>query len=191
MPHVPLPEGIPGIRALFSLRPEAAAPLIDLTRVLLEGESTLTRGERELIGARVSALNDCTFCRESHSALAACLLSDEAIVRDVVRDPQASSISPRLKALLAIAEAVQRSGRDVRPEHIDRARGEGATDREIHDTVLIAALFCLFNRYVDGLAAPTPLDPDAYRQRAQQVAAHGYHATPGPRDDPSSRASEQ
>ena len=191
VPQVQLPDVISGIRALFALRPDAAAPLVELTRVLLEGESTLTRGERELIGARVSALKGCPFCRESHSAVAGCLLGDEVVVRDVVHDPQVSLISRRLKALLAIADAVQRSARDVLPEHIDRARGEGATNREIHDTVLIAALFCLFNRYVDGLAAPTPSDPDTYRRRAQLVAAHGYHATPGLQGDAPSRRSER
>ena len=59
-----------------------------------------------------------------------------------------------------------------------RARSEGATDREIHDTVLIAAAFCMFNRYVDGLAAWTPTDPEVYRQRARLTAEHGYAAGP-------------
>jgi uncharacterized peroxidase-related enzyme len=183
VPHVQVPDGIPGIRALFHLRPEAAAPITALTQLLLHGEHTLTRGERELIGARVSALNGCTFCRESHTAVAACLLADEGLVAAVVRDPEVAPISAKLKALLGIAGAVQRSGRDVLPEHIERARREGASDLEIHDTVLIAALFCLFNRYVDGLAAPAPIDSEAYRQRAQVVADQGYRASAGPPDE--------
>lgn len=165
---------MPGIRALLQARPETAGPITDLAQVLLHAPNSLSRGERELIAAYVSALNDCTFCRTSHAAIAACHLDDESLVDTVLRNPETSSVSPKLKALLSIAARVQQSGRAVRREDIDRARREGATDTEIHDTVLIAAAFCMFNRYVDGLDAWTPTDADGYRRRARIVAEHGY-----------------
>ena len=59
-------------------------------------------------------------------------------------------------------------------DDIARARAEGATDVEIHDTVLIAAAFCMFNRYVDGLATLTPADPAAYDDMGRRMAEHGY-----------------
>jgi alkylhydroperoxidase family enzyme len=110
-------------------------------------------------------------------AIAACHLQDEGLVASVMRDAESAAISGKLKALLAIAGKVQESGRAVRPQDIARARDEGATDREIHDAVLIAAVFCMYNRYVDGLATWTPTDPDGYRQRASLVAAQGYRQT--------------
>jgi len=174
VPHIQIPPGVPGIRALLQARPETAGPITDLAQVLLHAPNSLSRGERELIAAYVSALNDCTFCRTSHAAIAACHLGDESLVDMVLRNPEASSVSPKLKALLSIAARVQQSGRAVRSEDIDRARRAGATDTEIHDTVLIAAAFCMFNRYVDGLDAWTPADADGYRQRARIVAEHGY-----------------
>jgi len=175
--HIHLPEGIPGMRALLAFRPEIGPPLGALTDLLLHAPGSLTRSERELIGAHVSKLNECTFCCNSHAAIAACHLGDdEGLVASVLTEPERAAISPKLKALLALAARVQRGGREVRDTDIARARGEGATDQEIHDTVLIAAAFCLFNRYVDGLAAWTPTDPDAYRQRARQTAEHGYAA---------------
>lgn len=174
MPHIQVPPGVPGIRALLQARPETAGPLTDLAQVLLHAPNSLTRGERELIAAYVSRLNDCTFCCTSHAAIAACHLQDEQIVDSVLRSPAAAPVSAKMKALLAIAARVQQSGRAVRPEDIAQARREGATDTEIHDTVLIAAAFCMFNRYVDGLDAWTPDDPEGYRQRAQFVAEHGY-----------------
>ena len=174
MPHIDLPAGLPGMRGLLAFRPETAAPISELAQILLHAANSLSPGDRELIAARVSALNDCTFCRTSHAAIAACHLDDESLVDTVLRNPETSSISPKLKALLSIAARVQQSGRAVRGEDIDRARREGATDTEIHDTVLIAAAFCMFNRYVDGLDAWTPADPDGYRQRARIVAEHGY-----------------
>ena len=174
LPHIAIPAGVPGIRGLFGVRPETAGPIAALTQQLLFAPNSLTRAERELIGAHVSALNDCAFCRTSHTAIALCHLDDEALVDAVVRDPETAPITDKLKALLAIAAAVQRGGRHVTSDHVHRARHAGATDLEIHDTVLIAATFCLFNRYVDGLDAWTPADPAGYRERARLVAEHGY-----------------
>ena len=146
-----------------------------LADVLLHAESSLSRGEREIIAAYVSALNECDFCHDSHAAVASCHLGDEgSTVTAVVRDAYSAPISPKMKALLAIAARVQRSGRDVRESDIDRARMEGATDIEIHDAVLIAAAFCMFNRYVDGLATWTPPDEAAYDQMGQRMARQGY-----------------
>jgi uncharacterized peroxidase-related enzyme len=177
VPHIAVPEGIPGIRSLFMFRPEVAQPISLLADVLLHAENSLSRGERELIAAYVSSLNDCEFCHNSHAAVASCHLADEgATVAAVARDAHSAPVSSKMKALLAIAARVQRSGRDVREQDITRARTEGATDVEIHDTVLIAAAFCMFNRYVDGLGALTPSDPAGYRERAQFVADHGYAA---------------
>jgi uncharacterized peroxidase-related enzyme len=161
---------------LLAFRPEVAGPLGELTDVLLHGPGSLSPGERELIAAHVSALNDCTYCRASHAAIAACHLGDGALVDSVVASPESAPIPEKLKALLAVAGRVQQGGHAVRQDDIARARRAGASDLDLHDTVLIAALFCLFNRYVDGLATPTPTDAEGYRQRAAFVAAHGYAA---------------
>jgi uncharacterized peroxidase-related enzyme len=176
MAYIQVPEGLPGIRGLLAFRPETAKPLSELADVLLHKPGTLSPGERELIAAYVSHLNDCAYCHASHAAIAACQLQDETLVSLVIRTPESSPASEKLKALLALAGRVQEGGRAVRREDIDRARHAGATDIEIHDTVLIAAAFCMYNRYVDGLATSTPVDPDGYRERATFVATHGYSA---------------
>ena len=147
----------------------------ELAEALLRGPNTLTSGERESIAAFVSSRNDCRFCHASHRAAAAHHLDGNYTVVDAVtRDPQSAPVSPKLKALLAIAGKVQQSGKDVTAEDIERARAEGATDREIHDTVLIAAAFCMYNRYVDGLATFTPTDEEAYDRMGQRMAREGY-----------------
>lgn len=175
MAHINLPEGIPGIRGPMTFRPETARPLNELADVLLRGPHSLSPGERELIGAYVSARNDCTYCQSIHGAMAAHYLDgNEELVREVKRDSEQAGISPKMKALLAIAGQVQLGGKYVTAEDVVRARNEGATDVEIHDTVLIAAVFCLCNRYVDGLATWAPEDPDFYRDRARKIAQDGY-----------------
>jgi len=189
MPHIPLPEGLPGIRGLLAFSPETAKPIGEFADVLLHAPNTLSPGERELIAAYVSHLNACTYCHASHAAIAACHLQSEALVASGIQDSEHSSLSPKMKALLAVAGRVQLGGQFVTAAAVERARTEGATDREIHDTVLIAAAFCMFNRYVDGLATTAPTDPDSYRQPASFVAQHGYTAVlsqvrPSPTGEP-------
>jgi len=165
----------PGIRGPMRFRPETAKPLNELAEVLLRAPHSLSPGERELIAAYVSGLNECTFCCGSHSAFAAAQLDGGMHLVDQVRaDADAAPISAKLRALLRIAAAVREDGRKVTAELVEAARGEGATDVEIHDTVLIAAAFCMFNRYVDGLGTLAPADPQAFVAHAQRIVEFGY-----------------
>jgi len=174
MAHIHLREDLPGIRGLMVFRPETAEPLNELADLLLRAPNSLSPGERELIATFVSSRNDCFFCQTVHGAVAAHHLGNEQLVSDVKRDPENAPVSDKLKALLAIAGKVQRGGKEVTTGDIARAREQGATDVEIHDTVLIAAAFCMFNRYVDGLGTSAPTDLDLYRQRAPGIARDGY-----------------
>lgn len=177
MPHIALPDHVPGIRSAFAFRPETAKPLTELAEVLLRGPNTLSSGERETIAAFVSSLNECRFCHASHRAAAAHHMDCRYdIVDAVTADYRAAPISPKLKALLAIAAKVQRSGREVAAADVEHARACGATDVEIHDAVLIAAAFCMFNRYVDGLAVVTPTEHEVYHAMGERMARQGYVA---------------
>jgi len=177
VPHIPVPDDLPGIRGLMAFRPETGRPLSELAEALLVSESPLSRGERETIAAYVSHLNACRFCRDSHAAAARHLLGTQCdLVDAVLVDPAAAPASAKLRALLAIAAKVQASGRLVTADDVAAARAEGATDRDVHDTVLIAAAFSMFNRYVDGLAALTPDDPAAYAEMGRRMGDNGYAA---------------
>lgn len=178
MPHIPFQPGVPGIRGPMVFRPETAKPLRELAEILLRSAHTLSPAERELIATFVSARNDCRYCQTVHGYTAAQYLDeDEALVEAVKRNPREAEISDKLKALLAIAEKVQISGKSVTPTEIEAARNCGATDLEIHDTVLIAAAFCMYNRYVDGLAAWTPEEQHIYKDMANRVVTVGYTPT--------------
>jgi uncharacterized peroxidase-related enzyme len=177
MPHIALPGGLPGITSAFAFRPESAAPLRALAEVLLRAPNSLTSGEREMIATFVSSRNGCYFCQTSHRAAAAHHLDGDYALVDAVRtDYLNAPVSPKLKALLTIAGKVQESGKSVTEHDIAQARSAGATDLEIHDTVLIAAAFCMFNRYVDGLATFTPTDPALYDEMGARMAHQGYTA---------------
>ena len=175
MPHIMLPEGLPGIRGPLSLRPDVAKPLSEFMEVLMRKENSLSRGERELIATYVSALNDCFFCQHAHGGVAQYYLQcDLAFIDQIKIDYQSTSLSPKLKSLLSIAGCVQRGGNQVTNDQIEKARSAGVTDLEIHDTVLIAAAFCMFNRYVDGLDTWAPQDRNFYTDRAKRAAEAGY-----------------
>ena len=177
MPHIDLPEGLPGITAGFAFRPETAKPMRDLAHILLHnsGNPGFSSGDRELIASFVSSRNTCFFCQTSHGAAAAHLNEGGADVVDAVcGDYKSAPISNKLKALLAIAEQVQIDGKRVARENVDRARAEGATDLDIHDTVLIAAAFCMYNRYVDGLGTWQPQNSQMYAEMGRRMAEKGY-----------------
>jgi len=175
MAHITLPEGLPGIIGLMAFRPEVAAPMRELSEFLLRGPNSLTSAEREIIATYTSSQNGCYFCQMGHGAAAAHHLGGNLeLIDQVKRDFQTAPISSKLKALLAIAGHVQKGGKHVTPEDIERARQMGATDLEIHDTVLIAAAFCMYNRYVDGLATSAPRGPEAYLAMGARLAEQGY-----------------
>lgn len=178
MPHIQLANDAPGIRSLVLYRPDTGQPLYELAQALLRAgspDSTLADADRELIAAFVSGRNGTAFCMNSHAAAARFLYGDqESIVDQVLQSPDTAAISPKLRALLAIANHVQADARTVSPELVETARATGATDGDIHDTVLIAASFCMYNRYVDGLATLTPTDPALYKTMGERMGTLGY-----------------
>jgi uncharacterized peroxidase-related enzyme len=179
MPYIPLENHLPGITGLLEYRKDSGQPIRELTQILMRGESTLTEAERELIATVVSTGNQCTFCSTAHTAAADFLIGENETSKKVKQDIATAPVSNKIKALLTIASLTRESGKSVTAEAIEKAKAEGATDIEIHDTVLIAALFCLYNRYVDGLATALPADDNYYNVLAERLVNHGYTRLPG------------
>ncbi len=178
MAHIKLAQGLPGIRGPMVFSPETTKPLGDLVQVLLAGPHSLTPAEREMIATYVSSENDCFYCQTCHGSTAAQHLggsdADYELISQIKQNYESAPISAKMKTLLTIAGKVQKGGKHVTAEDVARARTQGATDKEIHDTVLIAAAFCMFNRYVDGLATWQPRDPEIYREIGKMTAQLGY-----------------
>lgn len=178
MPHIALEEHLPGITGLLEYRRDSAAPIRELTQFLLRGPNTLTTAERELIATVVSHANQCRFCTAAHAATADALLGERETSACVRTDLESAPVGEKTKALLHIAQLVQQGGKAVTAAAVERARRAGAVDLEIHDTVLIAALFCLYNRYVDGLATVAPTSPEFYAHLADRLVQNGYTRLP-------------
>jgi uncharacterized peroxidase-related enzyme len=174
MAYIQLNNPLPGITGLLENRVDTAAPIRELTQILLRGKNTLTEMERELIATIVSFKNNCRYCTNAHAATVIALGGSRELLEKVYHDMDNAPVSEKMKALLQIGSKVQESGKAVLPEHINRAKNAGVTDREIHDTVLIAALFCLYNRYVDGMGTYSPEDPAYYQKLALRLVTIGY-----------------
>lgn len=175
MAHIQVPEELPGIRGLMAQYPNTARHLRGLAETLMRDAVSLTPAERELIATYVSSQNQCFFCTNSHAAIARHLYGEHrAIVDQVLAGLDQAPVSEKMRALLVIAGKVQQGGRRVTEEDIAAARAAGADDKAIHDTALIAAAFCMYNRYVDGLATWAPQDPAVYERSGAERAQNGY-----------------
>lgn len=178
MPYIPLESHLPGITGLLEYRRDTGQPIRELTEILLRGPSSLTRAERELIATVVSNGNQCRFCSAAHAATVDMLLGEPDTCRLVKEDISSAPVTEKMKALLTIADRVRENGKLVTTAHIEAAKAAGATDIEIHDTVLIAALFCLYNRYVDGMGTAMPEDNSYFTMLAGRLVNHGYYRLP-------------
>ena len=178
MPYIQLESHLPGITGLLEYRKDSGQPIRELTQILMRGNSTLTEAERELIASVVSSGNQCTFCTTAHTAAADLLIGNHETSQKVKQDIATAPVSEKMKALLTIASLTRESGKLVTSAVIDKAKAAGATDVEIHDTVLIASLFCLYNRYVDGLATSLPAENTYYNVLAERLVNHGYSRLP-------------
>lgn len=175
MAYISLDESKKGMNSLLAFRPEIAQPMTILMQSLMRSNVGLSMGERELIATFVSSLNECFICDSIHGEIAQCLLEDFTLIQKVKEDYQKAPISDKMKTLLTLAKSVQKGGENVTEEQITYAKSTGATDMEIHDTVLIASLFCMFNRYVDGLGLESNDTMETFRERGKKIAEQGYN----------------
>jgi uncharacterized peroxidase-related enzyme len=173
---------VPGILAAIRLTPGLGVHLRGLADELLVNDfpgATLVRAEREMLATAVSAANDCFYCMDSHGAFASALIestgaSDLAPLVDVVKVGSSEGFDDKMRALLHISRTVRREARDLTADDVEAAHAAGATDADVQLAVLIAAAFSMYNRMVEGFRARTPPTPEVYRDRASEIAAHGY-----------------
>ena len=178
-----LPDA-PGIGAAMRLTPALGLHLRGLADALLVDDfpgATIGRAEREMLATAVSAANDCFFCMDSHAAHATAVLArsgetEPAELFDQLRAGTSDGFDAKMRALLHISRTVRRAPRDLTADDVARARDAGAVDADVQLAVLIAAAFSMYNRMVDGFRARTAPSIDAYRARAEEIAANGYAA---------------
>jgi uncharacterized peroxidase-related enzyme len=180
-----LPD-VPGIGAAMRLTPELGLHLRGLADAVLVHDypgATITRAEREMLATALSASNDCFYCMDSHAEHASAVLerdggTERAALLEDLKLGALHGLDRKMQALVQIARTVGRRSRDLSAEDVEAARAAGATDADVQLAVLIASAFSMYNRLVDGFRARTPTNPEAYRERAAEIAEHGYSPPP-------------
>jgi uncharacterized peroxidase-related enzyme len=176
-----LPD-VPGILTALRLTPELGIHLRGLADELLVNDfqgATLVRAEREMLATAVSAANDCFYCMDSHGAFATALLelsgaTERVPLVDGIKLGSSDGFDDKMRALLHIARTVRGEPRELTATDVAAAHAAGATDADVQLAVLIAAAFSMYNRMVEGFRAKTPPTAEVYRDRATEIAAHGY-----------------
>jgi uncharacterized peroxidase-related enzyme len=176
-----LPE-VPGILTALTLTPALGVHLRGLADELLVDDfagATISRHQREMLATAVSAANDCFYCMDSHGAFASALLerndaTDQLTLVDTIKLGSSEGFDPKMQALLHIARTVRREPRELTATDVHEALDAGASDQDVQLAVLIAAAFSMYNRIVEGFRAGTPPTAEVYRDRAAQIAEHGY-----------------
>jgi uncharacterized peroxidase-related enzyme len=171
-----------GIVTALRLTPGLGLHLRGLADELLVNDfpgTTLRRFEREMLATATSAGNDCFYCMDSHGAFATALLErdgeiDLVPIIDVIKQGSSEGLGPKMQALLHISRTVRRQPLDLTADDVAAAHAAGATDADVQLAVLIAAAFSMYNRMVDGFRAATPPTAAVYRDRASEIAEHGY-----------------
>jgi uncharacterized peroxidase-related enzyme len=176
-----LPD-VPGILTALTLTPALGVHLRGLADELLVDEfagATISRHQREMLATAVSAANDCFYCMDSHGAFASALLERNAAQEllplvDEIKLGSSDGFDPKMQALLHVARTVRREPRELTRADVTAALDAGASDQDVQLAVLIAAAFSMYNRIVEGFRARTPPTAEVYRERAEQIADHGY-----------------
>jgi uncharacterized peroxidase-related enzyme len=176
-----LPD-VPGILTALTLTPALGVHLRGLADELLVDDfagATITRHQREMLATAVSAANDCFYCMDSHGAFASALLerndaTDQLALVDTIKLGSSDGFDPKMRALLHIARTVRGEPRELTATDVQAALDAGASDQDVQLAVLIAAAFSMYNRIVEGFRARTPPTAEVYRERAGQIADHGY-----------------
>lgn len=169
-----LAAGLPGIVALFAFSPETAKPMNELAERLLRDEHpTLSRGERELIASGVSYANNTEFCQRSHAAFAKFNFEKEGHEAWTLETDHKEGSKQEVIINLALHTA-QNNAEAVKHFALEGLEKNLVTEQEVHDVVLIASAFCMYNRYVSCLDAPVPQEDAAYEAMAERIYNEGY-----------------
>jgi uncharacterized peroxidase-related enzyme len=174
MPFVDFLDDASIMRDIVLSRPDRLAAYLALNEDIMRGESPLTAGERELIGAYVSALNDCSFCFGAHAATAAQFGIDRALFESLLDDVDASPVAGKLKPILHFVKKLTENPSRMVQADADAVYAAGWDSRALSDAILVCGLFCMANRMVDGHGLNRATPNSVFETIADRLSGAGY-----------------
>ncbi|MFN3891775.1 MAG: carboxymuconolactone decarboxylase family protein [Beijerinckiaceae bacterium] len=158
-----------GIGDLWKLNPSVAKPMHSLGVEIMRGESPLSKGDRELIAAFVSALNQCAYCFNGHAQLAVNHGVRRDLIDEIVSDIDSSSAPEAFKPILHFVKKLTIEPARVTQRDADKVFAAGWSEKALQDAILVCCRFNFMNR----LSLGHGLDPDA-KSGAERAANMGY-----------------
>ena len=147
---------IPNVMRVLARRPAEFRAFMAYHDALMEGESGLTKAEREMIVVATSGANHCQYCVVAHGAILRIRAKNPLIADQVATNYRQADISPRQHAILDYAMKVSRQSSEVTQADRDAARAVGLSDEDLWDIASISAFFAMSNR----LASATEMRPN-------------------------------
>ena len=136
---------------VFASRPAIYEPFTEACEQIMRGPSPLSRGDRELIGAFVSALNGCPYCHDVHTEAVQAYGIDAELARRLTEDIDTAAVEDRMKPLFALVRKTTEAAYRVTQADFEWAYEQGWNDDAIHDAIVVACLFNFMNRLVSTL----------------------------------------
>ena len=148
---------IPNVFRVLAHRPDEFRAFFAYHDALMEKDSALTKGEREMIVVVTSAVNHCLYCVVAHGAIARIRERNPRLADQLAVDHTRADITDRQKAILDFALLVADKAADIDEDDFEDLREHGVTDEEIWDIGAITSFFALSNRMA-GLTDMHPND---------------------------------
>jgi len=147
---------VPNVFSILSRRPDEFRAFFDYHHALMERDSGLTKGEREMIVVATSALNHCLYCVIAHGAIARIREKNPILADQLATDYKRADITERQVAMLDFASKVATDSAAVEDADFEALHAHGFTDEDIWDIGAITAFFAMSNR----LASVTGMLPN-------------------------------
>ena len=138
-----------GIASVFANNKVRARPMRELRKQIMRGPSPLSVGERELIAAFVSTLNQCEFCAGGHTALAARTV-DVRVLDELIANIDTAAISDRLKPIFRFVKKLTEAPSRIVQADVESIHAAGWEESAVEDAIAVCSLFNMLNRIANG-----------------------------------------
>ncbi len=140
---------VPNVFLVLAHRPDEFRAFFAYYDALMEKESSLTKGEREMIVVATSGLNQCIYCVVAHGAILRLRDKSPYLADQIATNYLKAEITPRQKAMLDFAVKVSLNSHELNNSDFEEMRQHGFSDEDIWDTGAVSAFFSLSNRMAD------------------------------------------
>ncbi|MEM9623569.1 MAG: peroxidase-related enzyme [Pseudomonadota bacterium] len=172
MTHFSFSRRYNGVADVFLRSPDTYRSLLNFLEVVMVGESALSKIEREVLAARVSAINGCNFCVQAHVATLAAMGTPQSQLTLLKESECTVFGSSPFQCLLSFAEKLTRTPDQIVQRDIDLLTQSGLSEQSVEDAINVVALFNYVNRLVDAFGVTG--NPRYFENVGQALARDGY-----------------